>query len=81
VVGSRREVELIRLNPNGTVSRRDIAIDFSLGLDSDNNLPLCNNDIIILKSNAVAKAGDFLSILASPITGAFGLFRLLGGGN
>jgi polysaccharide biosynthesis/export protein len=78
---AQRKVELIRLNPNGTVTRRDISVDFSRGLESDNNPALRNNDIIVVKPNAVAKAGDFLSILASPITGAFGLFRLLGGGN
>ncbi len=78
---ARREVELIRLNPNGTVTRRGILVDFSRGLDSDNNPALRNNDVVVVKPNAVAKAGDFLSILASPITGAFGLLRLLGGGN
>ncbi len=78
---ARRDVELIRINPNGTVTRQGIVVDFSRGLDNENNPALRNNDIIVVKPNALAKAGDFLSILASPITGAFGLLRLLGGGN
>jgi polysaccharide biosynthesis/export protein len=74
----RRDVELIRLNPNGTVSRRGIAIDFSKNLDEANNPALRNNDIIVVKPNGLAKTSDFLNLLVSPITGTIGVLRLLG---
>ena len=74
----KKDVELIRLNPNGTVSRRGISIDFSKNLDESTNPALRNNDIIVVKPNALAKTSDFLSLLFSPITGTLGVLRLLG---
>jgi polysaccharide biosynthesis/export protein len=74
----QRDVELIRLNPNGTVSRRGISIDFSKNLDESTNPALRNNDIIVVKPNAVARTTDFLNLVVSPITGAIGLLKLLG---
>jgi polysaccharide biosynthesis/export protein len=74
----RRDVELIRLNPNGTVSRRGIAIDFSKNLDEATNPALRNNDIIVVKPNGLARTSDFLSLLFSPVTGTLGVLRLLG---
>ena len=74
----RRDVELIRLNPNGTVARRSLSIDFSKNLDEATNPALRNNDIIVVKPNALARTSDFLNLLVSPITGALGVFKLLG---
>ncbi len=72
------DVELIRLNLNGTVSRRSIPIDFSRNLDETGNPALRNNDIIVVKPTALAKTSDFLSLLFSPITGTLGVLKLLG---
>ncbi|OUC11647.1 MAG: hypothetical protein B0A82_25915 [Alkalinema sp. CACIAM 70d] len=74
----KRDVELIRLNLNGTVTRTSVAIDFSEGLNEKANPPLRNNDIVVVKPNALARTSDFLSVLLSPITGALGVFKLLG---
>ncbi len=74
----QRDVELIRLNPNGTVSRRGISVDFSKNLDESTNPALRNNDIIVVKPNAVARTTDFLNLLVSPLTGTIGLLKLLG---
>ncbi len=74
----KKDVELIRLNPNGTVSRRGISIDFSKNLDEAANPALRNNDIIVVKPNALAKTSDFLSLLFAPITATIGVLRLLG---
>ena len=74
----KKDVELIRLNPNGTVSRRGISIDFSKNLDELSNPALRNNDIIVVKPNALARTSDFLNLLVSPITGTLGVLKLLG---
>jgi polysaccharide biosynthesis/export protein len=74
----QRDVELIRLNPNGTVSRRGISIDFSKNLDESSNPALRNNDIIVVKPNALARTSDILNLLISPITGTLGVLKLLG---
>ncbi len=74
----KNDVELIRLNPNGTVSRRSISVDFSQNLDAASNPALRNNDIVVVKPTALAKTSDFLSVLFSPITGTLGVLKLLG---
>lgn len=68
---SAKTVELIRLNPNGTVSRRSIRIDLSRGIDPVNNPVLRNNDVIVVGRSGLAKFSDGVSDLLSPI------FRLL----
>lgn len=74
----RNNVELIRLNPNGTVSRRTIALDFAQGLNDKNNPPLYNNDVIVVNRNTLANVTDFVGAVLSPVSGLFGLFTLLG---
>ncbi|MEB3229171.1 MAG: SLBB domain-containing protein, partial [Synechocystis sp.] len=40
-------VNLIRLNPDGTVTKMDIEPDFSLSISSDRNPTLRNNDVVL----------------------------------
>ena len=66
-----KSVELIRLNPNGTVTRRSIRVDLSRGVDSVNNPVLWNNDVIVVGRSGFTKFTDGVSDVLSPI------FRLL----
>ncbi|MBD2022172.1 polysaccharide biosynthesis/export family protein [Leptolyngbya sp. FACHB-36] len=74
----RSNVELIRLNPNGTVTRRMIALDLSQGLNEGNNPALRDNDVVVVNRTAFASASDFLSVVLSPLSGVLGLFTVLG---
>lgn len=69
-------VELIRLNPNGTVSKRDIDIDFAQGIDDEHNPTLRNNDVIVVKRSGIASATDTIGTVLSPIGSAFGLLNI-----
>jgi polysaccharide export outer membrane protein len=69
-------VELIRLNPNGTVSKRDIDIDFAQGIDDEHNPTLRNNDVIVVKRSGIASATDTIATVLSPIGSAFGLLNI-----
>lgn len=60
---NRDFVELIRLNPNGSVSRRTIAIDFSQGINKQTNPLLHNNDIIIINRSGLASFSDRIDLL------------------
>jgi polysaccharide biosynthesis/export protein len=71
-------VTLVRLEPNGTVSKRDINVDFSKGIDETDNPPLRKGDTVIVKRSGLSAIGDGLGILSAPVSGAFGLLRLLG---
>ncbi|MGA7937970.1 MAG: SLBB domain-containing protein, partial [Kovacikia sp.] len=54
-------VTLIRLNPNGTVSKRDISVDFAQGVNEANNPALRSNDIVIVKQSAFSSITDAVS--------------------
>lgn len=75
-------VQLVRLNPNGTVTQRDIGVNFAQGINDQNNPALRNNDTIVVGKTGIVSFGDQFGTLfgpiVSPITGIFGLFRLLG---
>jgi polysaccharide biosynthesis/export protein len=74
----RGSVELIRLNPDGTVSRQAIAVDFAQGINTANNPALRPNDTVVVRRSGMANFSDTLGTLLSPLSGVFGLFRLLG---
>ncbi len=66
---SRKDVDLIRLNPNGTVTRRKVSIDLDQNMNEDRNPRLHNNDIIVVNRTFIAKASDFLgTALGVPLT-------------
>ncbi|MCL6435289.1 MAG: SLBB domain-containing protein [Leptolyngbyaceae cyanobacterium HOT.MB2.61] len=73
----KQSVTFIRLNPNGTVSQRAIAIDFSKGINDETNPALRNNDTIIVGKSTIAGITDTLGSFLSPVTGVLGLIRLL----
>lgn len=75
---AKGSVELIRLNPNGTVERRKIDINLAQGANEQANPTLRNNDTIVVRRSGLASVGDTLGLFLTPVTGVFSLFRLLG---
>ncbi|PSF35564.1 sugar ABC transporter substrate-binding protein [Aphanothece hegewaldii CCALA 016] len=69
-----RTVELLRLNGDGSVTRREIKIDLAQGITPENNPSLQNNDVIFVERNRLTAAGDTLSTFFSPIGAAVGGF-------
>lgn len=67
---NKDRVELLRLNPNGTVSRRTIEVDFSQGLNPNNNPTLRNNDVILVARSGYTRAADNINSFLQPIAGA-----------
>ncbi|MBD0313211.1 MAG: SLBB domain-containing protein, partial [Microcoleus sp. T3-bin5] len=67
---NKDKVELLRLNPNGTVSRRTIEVDFTQALNPDNNPILRNNDVILVARSGYARVGDNINRFLQPIAGA-----------
>ncbi|MEG4498648.1 polysaccharide biosynthesis/export family protein [Microcoleus sp. F10-C6] len=63
------KVELLRLNPNGTVSRRTIEVDFAQGLNPDNNPTLRNNDVILVARSGYTRVADNINSFLQPIAG------------
>ncbi len=71
------EIELIRLNPNGTVTRRKVEVDFSAKVNEETNPTLLNNDVILVGRSGRATFTDNVGgVLApfSPINRILGIF-------
>jgi polysaccharide export outer membrane protein len=67
-------VQLIRLNPNGTVTPREISIDLAHGVSDETNPPLRNNDVIIVGRSTLAGISDTLGQALSPLGAFFTIF-------
>lgn len=63
-------VQLMRLNPDGTVAQRDIEVNFSQGISEDTNPILYPDDVIIVKPSNTAQISDS----ANGILSTLGLF-------
>ena len=63
------KVELLRLNANGTVSRRTIDVDFAQGLNPDNNPTLRNNDVILVARSGFTRVADNINTFLQPVAG------------
>lgn len=72
-----KSVEFIRLNPDGTVSKRTIPVNLAQGLDERSNPPLRSNDIIVVNRSGLANLSDTLSFL-NPVSGVLGILNILG---
>jgi polysaccharide export outer membrane protein len=61
-------VGLVRLNPDGTVTQREINIDFAQGISDADNPTLQNNDIVIVGRSGLASFSDTLGSVANPLS-------------
>ncbi|MGF1478333.1 MAG: SLBB domain-containing protein [Cyanophyceae cyanobacterium] len=73
----KSSVELIRLNPDGTVAKRDIKIDFASSINEENNPTLRNNDVVVVKRSDVAAASDGLSPVLNTLGAIFSPINFL----
>lgn len=75
---NRNTVELIRVNPNGTVSKRNIAVNLGAEVNEENNPILKNNDVIIVNRSTLTVVSDTLNKVLAPFTSVFSFVRLFG---
>ncbi len=75
VRANKNEVDFIRLNPNGTVTKRMIKLNFARGIDPDSNPRLQNNDTIVIGRNNLTRVGDGFSTILTPFGGLFNILR------
>lgn len=74
----KSEVELIRLNPNGSVSKRKVRVDLAQGINAEGNPTLRNNDVVVVGRNTATRVGDTLGTILSPITNFLGFLNIFG---
>ncbi|HEY9619235.1 MAG TPA: SLBB domain-containing protein [Crinalium sp.] len=72
----RSSVELIRLNPDGTVSQRTVAINLAQGINEATNPILRNNDVVIVGRSGSASFSDALDGVLDTLGRIFPIFSL-----
>jgi polysaccharide biosynthesis/export protein len=72
----KSSVELIRLNPDGTVTRRRVDIDFAQGINEETNPVLRNDDIVIVNRSGLTAFSDSLATFVNPISSFLSIFSL-----
>jgi polysaccharide biosynthesis/export protein len=70
------EVQLVRLNPNGTVTKRKISVDLAGDLNEETNPIIYNNDAIVVERSDGAEIGDVLGSIFTPILPILSIFSL-----
>jgi polysaccharide biosynthesis/export protein len=73
------KVELLRLNANGTVSRRTIDVDFAQGLNPNNNPTLRNNDVILVARSGFSRVADNINTFLQPVAGVASVVNSVSG--
>jgi polysaccharide export outer membrane protein len=61
------KVDLIRLNPNGTATRRTVRVDLASGVSDESNPPLRDHDTVIVRRNDRTAISEFLDTILAPI--------------
>ena len=72
-----KSVDLIRLNQDGSLTRREIAINFSQGINDGTNPAMQNNDIIVVGRSGITKLGDSVNSVLAPVGNVFSVFSVL----
>ena len=72
-----KEVELVSLQPDGTVEKRKIEIDLGAEVNEENNPVLGQNDVVVVGRSGTTAATDGLGNVTSPLGGLFGLFNAI----
>jgi polysaccharide export outer membrane protein len=76
----RSNVELVRINRNGTATRELISIDYSQGVSGVRNPPLRDGDTVVVNRSSYAMVTDAVGAFTTPVSGlvnAWGLVRLI----
>jgi polysaccharide export outer membrane protein len=73
---NKNTVDFIRLNPNGSVTKRTIKLDFAKGIDDNTNPRLQNNDTIVIGRSNLTRIGDGLGSIFNPLAPLLGILNL-----
>ncbi|MBL1209409.1 SLBB domain-containing protein [Geminocystis sp. GBBB08] len=69
-------VELVRVNSNGTVTKRNISVNLAAEVNEQTNPILKNNDVIMVSRNGMTAFTDNLETILGPIGRSFSILNL-----
>jgi len=74
---NRNNVELVRINRDGTATLRRYMVDFRQGVSGPRNPPLKDGDSVIVNRSVFAAGTDSLNAVSQPITGLVNILALV----
>jgi polysaccharide export outer membrane protein len=67
------KVQLIRLNPDGTITQKQLKVNIAGGIDPESNPTLQNNDVIVVGRSGLASFSDSVGQVLAPFNGITGV--------
>ncbi|MEB3212606.1 MAG: SLBB domain-containing protein [Leptolyngbyaceae bacterium] len=77
ISSASRRVTLVRVNPNGTVTKERIRIDLDADVNDEDNPILRHNDAILVGRSTLARVTDTLNTALSPFNGFLDILRIV----
>jgi polysaccharide export outer membrane protein len=74
---NRGNIQLVRINRNGTATLRRYALDLSQGVSGPRNPPMRDGDTVLVNRSVIATASDAITMLTTPITGLVNILALV----
>jgi polysaccharide export outer membrane protein len=74
---STGNVELVRINRNGTATRERFQLNLSQGASNSKNPPLRDRDTIVVNRSGLAVTSDAIGAISTPLTGLVSLLALV----
>ncbi len=74
---NRGNVELVRINRNGSATLERFKIDLSQGASNEKNPPLRDGDTVKVNRSGLAKASDAIGAVSEPVSGLVTIWTLL----
>lgn len=71
-----RNIELIRINNNGSASLKRYVLNFSQGVDNSKNPKLKNGDTVKVNANLLASSGEAVKVVSEPVSGLLQIWTL-----
>jgi len=73
----RNKIELVRLNQDGTATKRTIEVDLTQGINEEINPQLRNNDMIIISRSGLINLVDRMNTILAPVGPATGVLNFI----
>lgn len=74
---NRNNVELVRINRNGSATLRRYALDLSQGVSGPRNPPLRDGDSVVVNRSVLATGSDALTMVTTPLSGLVNILALV----
>jgi polysaccharide export outer membrane protein len=74
---NKGNIELVRINRNGTATLERYSLDLSQGVSGPRNPPLRDGDTVLVNRSVIAAGADTINALTTPLTGLVNIVALL----